>query len=186
MSKECTMINWPRVLKSKIFKLSKYFLKLSQHKHSSWWSRLKDVLKTSFIFLFRRRLQDVLIKTNIFALAIPPHNPSSRRFQDVSSSYTVLVNTYLTRFWVVLRKRLSREKFTLVTLLRNFWPEHKISMSGLFGHKTLTSAFLKHFMKWLLLQTKIFLLKSGIRKDVVLVKNESVNKTGSKNVFQSF
>ena len=30
----------------------------------------EDVLKTSFVFVFRRRLQDVLIKTNIFALAL--------------------------------------------------------------------------------------------------------------------
>ena len=95
----------------------------------------EDVLKTSFVFVFRKRLQDalvirlqktssrrledVLIKTNIF---VWPHvfktssrrfqnffkmpcknifktssrglaNISSRRFQDVSSSETVLVNT---------------------------------------------------------------------------------------------
>ena len=30
----------------------------------------EDVLKVSFIFLFRRRLQDVLIKTNMFTLAL--------------------------------------------------------------------------------------------------------------------
>ena len=35
----------------------------------------EDVLKTSFVFVFRRRLQDVLIKTNMFALAL--------RLQDV-------------------------------------------------------------------------------------------------------
>ena len=36
---------------------------------------------------------------------------------------------------------------------------------------------LKHFMKWLLLQTKKLLLKSGIRKDVaVSVNKESMNK----------
>ena len=29
----------------------------------------EDVLKTSFVFVFRRRLQDVLIKTNSFVLA---------------------------------------------------------------------------------------------------------------------
>ena len=28
-------------------------------KHSSWWRRLDDILKTSFVFVFRRRLQDV-------------------------------------------------------------------------------------------------------------------------------
>ena len=40
-------------------------------KYSSWWKRLEEVLKTSFIFVFSRRLQededeDLLIKTNIF------------------------------------------------------------------------------------------------------------------------
>ena len=30
----------------------------------------EGVLKTSFVFVFRRRLQDVLIKTNMFALAL--------------------------------------------------------------------------------------------------------------------
>ena len=29
-------------------------------KHSSWWRRLEDVLKMSFVFIFRRSLQDVL------------------------------------------------------------------------------------------------------------------------------
>ena len=57
------------------------------------------LMKTSFVFVFRRRLQDVLIKTNIFALVIrlqktswsrPIYSSwlyvfktSSRRFQDV-------------------------------------------------------------------------------------------------------
>ena len=47
--------------------------------------RDEDVLKTSssFVFIFRRRLQDVLIKTNIFALVIRPQKTSSRLHQDV-------------------------------------------------------------------------------------------------------
>ena len=36
------------------------FLQHNPSKHSSWWRRLKDVLKTSFVFVFRRRLEDVL------------------------------------------------------------------------------------------------------------------------------
>ena len=39
-------------------------------KHSSWWRRLEDVLKASFVFVFKRRPQDVLMKTNIFLLII--------------------------------------------------------------------------------------------------------------------
>ena len=41
----------------------------------------KDVLKTSFAFVFRRRYQDVLIKTNIFTLVIRLQKTSSRRFK---------------------------------------------------------------------------------------------------------
>ena len=68
-------------------------------KHSSWWRRLEDVLKTSFVFVFRRRLdqdeyvrlsltssEDVLVKTNIFVLAIRLQDvftTFSRRLQDV-------------------------------------------------------------------------------------------------------
>ena len=68
-------------------------------KHSSWWRRLEDVLKTSFVFVFRRRLdqdeyvrlsltssEDVLVKTNIFVLAIclqDVFKTSSRHLQDV-------------------------------------------------------------------------------------------------------
>ena len=66
----------------------------------------EDVLKTSFIFIFRRRLQDVfiktnihfthassedvLIKTNILVLVILPQDVfkmSSRRLQDVLKAY---------------------------------------------------------------------------------------------------
>ena len=68
-------------------------------KYSSWWRRLEDVLKMSFVFAFKRRLdqdkytrhshtssEDVLIKTNIFILAICLQGifkASWRRFQDV-------------------------------------------------------------------------------------------------------
>ena len=42
-------------------------------------------------------------------------------------------------------------------------------------------------MKWLLLQIKIFLLKSGIRKDVAVSMNkESMNESATKNVFQKW
>ena len=40
-------------------------------------------LKTSFVFVFRRRLQDVLTKTNMFALALRLQKMSSRHLQDV-------------------------------------------------------------------------------------------------------
>ena len=51
-------------------------------KHSSWWKRLEDVLKTSFVFVFRRRLEDVLIKTNMFAIALRLQKTSSGRLGE--------------------------------------------------------------------------------------------------------
>ena len=39
----------------------------------------EDVLKTSFVFVFGRRLEDVLIKTNMFASALRLQKTSSRR-----------------------------------------------------------------------------------------------------------
>ena len=69
-------------------------------KHSSWWRRLEDVFrlrlqKTSwsrriyspYTYVFRRRLQDVLTKTNIFVLVIRLQDvfkTSLGRLQDVS------------------------------------------------------------------------------------------------------
>ena len=49
------------------------------------------VLKTSFVFVFRRRLQDVLIKTNMFALVLRLQKTSSRRLgqdQYIRLGYT--------------------------------------------------------------------------------------------------
>ena len=43
----------------------------------------KDVLKKSFVFVFRKRLQDVLIKTNVFVLIIRLQKTPSRHLQDV-------------------------------------------------------------------------------------------------------
>ena len=51
----------------------------------------EDILKTSFVFVFRKRLQDVLIKTNIFALVIRLKKTSSRRLgkdQYIRLGYT--------------------------------------------------------------------------------------------------
>ena len=51
----------------------------------------EDVLKTSFIFVFRRCLQDVLIETNIFTLLIRLQKTSSRRIQDVMIKTNIFV-----------------------------------------------------------------------------------------------
>ena len=71
----------------------------SPTKHSSWWRRLEDVLKTSFVFVFRRRLdQDEYIRLthtsseDVFKTSSSRSTysswsyvfkTSSRRFQDV-------------------------------------------------------------------------------------------------------
>ena len=51
-------------------------------KHSSWWRRLENVLKSSLVFVFRRCFQDVLIKTNIFALVTRLQRRLRRLGQD--------------------------------------------------------------------------------------------------------
>ena len=55
-------------------------------KHSSWWRRFEDVLKTSSVFVFRRRLQDIF-KTSwsrsIYSSWPYVFKTSSRRFQDL-------------------------------------------------------------------------------------------------------
>ena len=47
------------------------------------WRRPEEVLKTFFVFVFRRRLQDVLVKTNIFPLVIRLQRTFSKRLQKV-------------------------------------------------------------------------------------------------------
>ena len=65
----------------------------------------EDVLKTSFVFVFRRRLQDVLIKTNMFVLALRLQKTSSRRLgQD---QYIHLGHTSSRRLQYILPRRLQ-------------------------------------------------------------------------------
>ena len=61
----------------------------------------EDVLKTSFVFVFRRCLQDVLIKTNIFALVIRLQKTSSRRLDQ--DQYIRLGHTSSRRLQDVLK-----------------------------------------------------------------------------------
>ena len=61
----------------------------------SSWRRLEDVLKTSFVFVFRKRFQDVFIKTNRFASVI---RRSRRLSQDqyIRLDQDVLKTTFKT------------------------------------------------------------------------------------------
>ena len=62
----------------------------------------EDVLKTSFVFIFRRRLQDVLIKANMFTLALCLQKTSSRRLQETSWSRPIYSS------WLYVFKTSSR------------------------------------------------------------------------------
>ena len=57
----------------------------SPNKHSSWWRRLEEVFRPPLQKTSWRRLQDVLIKTNIFTLLIRLQKTSSRRLAKTSS-----------------------------------------------------------------------------------------------------
>ena len=43
----------------------------------------EDVFKTIFIFVFRRRVEDVLLKTNVFILPIRLQDVLQKRLQDI-------------------------------------------------------------------------------------------------------
>ena len=60
-------------------------------KHLPWWRHLEDVFKTSFVFVFRRRLKDVLIKTNISTWVKRLQKTSSRRLQEVLVKTNIFV-----------------------------------------------------------------------------------------------
>ena len=117
-------------------------------KHSSWWRRLEDVLKASFVFVFKRRPQDVLMKTNIFLLIIRLQKTSSRRlgqdqyiclvhtssrplqdtlktssrrFEDVSSSSTVFINKSLRSIQHVCKTYCKDRCLQNVSPRSHFW-----------------------------------------------------------------
>ena len=73
--------------------------KKNPSKYSSWWRRLEEVLKTSFVF---GRLEDVLVKNNIFVLAIRLQDVFKtfpRRLQDFFKTYHEVKLFLLTRLW---------------------------------------------------------------------------------------
>ena len=51
----------------------------------------EDILKTPFVVVFRRRLQDVLIKTNMFTIVLRLKKTSSRRLQDLFVKTNIFV-----------------------------------------------------------------------------------------------
>ena len=81
-------------------------------KHSSWWRRLEGVFCLRLQTTSSRRLQGVLIKTNIFALLIRLQKTSSRRLQvswsrPIYSSWSYVFKTSSRRLTKMSSKRLQ-------------------------------------------------------------------------------
>ena len=75
-------------------------------KYSSWWRRIEGVFRLRLQKTSSRGLQDVLIKTNIFALAIHLQKMSSSRRLG-QDQYIRLEHTSWRRLQDVLKKRLQ-------------------------------------------------------------------------------
>ena len=104
---------------------------------------------------------------------------SSRRFEDVLKRFPWdIFTTYhqVKLFWFLRQTA------------RNFWEFDGQGTKMSYRVNSLNiPKLLRHFMKWLLPQTKILLLKSGIRKDVAAsINKKSMNKSSTKNVFLRF
>ena len=80
------------------------------------WRRLEKVLKSSFIFAFRRLFQNVLL--NIFTLVIRLQETSSRRLakilQGIFKKYHQVKLFLLTRLWDVFKTFLSLSAITVI------------------------------------------------------------------------
>ena len=174
---------------------------------ASWSRRLYSL----WSYVFRRRLQylqDVLIKTNILALAIgfkifsrrlkcvlqkrpPSRHPAktfSRRLQKhfkVSCRDIFKMHHQVKLFLLTSLQDVFKTFQDVSNVLSRGEDLPRPHFWEIYGKGTKFSfwiyIFLKHFLKWLLLQIKIFLLKLGIRKDVAIsVNKESMNKRISK------
>ena len=171
--------------------------KSSRNLAKTSWRRLQKIFRTSCKDIFKtfckdifktfsRRFQDVF-KTSSRCLQDVPSsstglvNTSSRRFQDVFNAFWKDEKTYWKDDY--LQKDLLRpHTWEIYGQSTNFPRAKSLDMPGL-----LRTVFLTHFMKWRLLQPKIFSLKLGFRKDFsVSVNTESMNERIPKNVFLRF
>ena len=102
-------------------------------KHLSWCRCLKNILRTSFVLIFKRRPQDVLLKMNKFSLAMHLQKMSSRRTEDILIKINVfalvthlpdVIKTSLRHFEQVLSlssRRTTEDKLVLSTRLQNIF-----------------------------------------------------------------
>ena len=122
----------------------------------SWWRLLEDVFRLRLQKTHSRRLQNVLIKANLFVLVIRLQDIfqtsckdvfkiSSRRFQDVLSSQTVLIKWSSRRLWDVFNTFLRRT--AKVIIYRRIWKGHTFEK---FMVRPLTSGWGFKIMSWLL------------------------------------
>ena len=129
--KTTCIANRKQIVKCATSNLFQLNLKDLPSKHSSRWRCLEDVFRFRLQKTSSRCLQDVLIKTDTFALVTCLQKTSSkgvlqktslRHLQDVLKTYhqvkLLLLNglqdvfeMYSTRSWGVLRRRLSTERF---------------------------------------------------------------------------
>ena len=120
---------------------------------------LEDVLKISLRYL------EEIFKTSSIRLG----KTFSKHLQDVPSKYhqvkmfllTCLQDvfeTYSTRFWDVVRRKFSTEKFAHVRLVRNLGSGYKISKGELFGY---TETFKTFFLK------PLYEVAASTNKDVI-------------------
>ena len=128
-----------------------------------------------FVLMKTPRFRLRIHKASIFRKRLS--HTSSRRLWDVFNSFPR--RTAKTIIYRKIRLGHTSEKFTIRV------QAEKVPKSDLFGYTETFKTFLESIlcMKWLLLQTKILLLKLGIWKDIaVSVKKKWMNKSSSKNV----
>ena len=177
------------------------------NKHSSWLRRLQDALiKTNiFPFFIRRRLQNVLIKTNIIVFFRCLHDilPGfleydfktssrllakmySRHLQDVFKTFPRWLQDVFNAFSRRTARMIIYRKICLGHTSEKFMIRVQIFKFPIFQLSIFQSEqFFKTLYEVTTTAIKIFLLKSGIIKDINKEK-ESVNKSSSKNVFLRF
>ena len=132
-------------------------------------------MKTSFVFVFRKHLQDVLIKTNIFALVIRLQKASSRRLQDVliQTNIFVLVIRLQDVFKTSCKRVFQTSSRRLKEVLKSFQDFFKISSRPL--AKTSCKSVFKKSSRCL---QEVLKTSSRLPQDIF--------KTSYKDVFKTF
>ena len=173
-------------------------------KHSFQWKRLQDVLKTSFVFVFRRGLQGVF-KTSwsrriysswSYILKTPSRRfqdllkTSSRRLAKMSSKH---LQDVLKTFWRRLERRVQ-------LVFETYWEDDYLQKAlprshfwEIYGQGTIfpiaNSLDIPKLLKQFFLKT-IYKVTASVNKDALVkvgIRNEeSMNKSSSKNLFLRF